>query len=94
MKKEVKNYTSADVDNSGTYTRLHIWQRDFISKALPHHIAGRSYTSSGYGRKIPTSQCIMFNGKLRRVYCCCYSNSGVAYITGGGNWNGNIIIDN
>ena len=88
----VKNYTTADLDKSGQFVRLAVWQRDYSSKPLRHHLAGLSYTASGYGRKIPTAQCIMFNGKLRRVYCACFSNSGTCYIVGGGNWNGNILI--
>jgi hypothetical protein len=41
---------------------------------------GLSYTASGYGVKIPTSQMVKFNGKWRRVYCCIFSNVGSCYI--------------
>lgn len=42
----------------------------------------------GYGRKIATSYLVRFNGagRWRRVYCCCYSNSGTLYVTNGANW--------
>jgi hypothetical protein len=95
MKKNtsVKNYTTADVDKSGTYTRLQIAEADFISAPLPWQRRGLCQTATGYGRKLATSRAIMFNGKPRRVYCCCFSNSGVCYITGGGNWGGHIIIE-
>lgn len=39
-----------------------------------------SYTASGYGRKIPTSYMVRYNGRLYRVYCCIYSNVGTTYI--------------
>ena len=96
MKKNttVKNYTTADIDTTGKYTHLYIADKDFIDAPLPWQRAGLSQTATGYGRKLATSKCIMFNGRPRRVYCCCFSNSGVAYITGGGNWGGHIIIEN
>ena len=50
---------------------------------LPHHTAGLSYTTSGYGKRIPTRMLVRFNGKWRRVYCCVYSNAGTCYI---GKW--------
>lgn len=40
-----------------------------------------SRTASGYGSKLPTSKMIrLADGKWRRVYVCCYSNAGSAYI--------------
>lgn len=46
------------------------------------HTAGRSYTASGYGRRIPTTRMIQLPGSpvWRRVYVCCFSNSGTAYV--------------
>jgi hypothetical protein len=41
---------------------------------------GLSYTATGYGKKIPTSHKIEWNGKKYRVYCCIFSNSGTCYI--------------
>jgi len=41
---------------------------------------GLSYTASGYGRRIPTTKMVKYDGKWRRVYCCIYSNSGTCYI--------------
>lgn len=43
-------------------------------------------TQTGYGRKIPTDTMVRHNGKWRRVYVCCYSNAGTAYITQGKDW--------
>lgn len=47
---------------------------------MPHHIAGLSYTATGYGRKIPTDYMVNYLGRWRRVYCCVFSNSGTLYI--------------
>jgi len=47
---------------------------------LWHHTAGLQYTSTGYGRRIPTRTMVRYLGKWRRVYCCIYSNSGTCYI--------------
>jgi hypothetical protein len=43
-----------------------------------HPNSGRD--SSGYGRKIPTDWMIQLGKRWHRVYVCCYSNSGTAYI--------------
>jgi len=57
------------------------------------HIAGRSYTASGYGRKIPTAHMVKLPGskRWRRVYVCQYSNAGTAYVLQGRDW---IVITN
>jgi hypothetical protein len=49
---------------------------------LPHHIAGRDWTASGYGRRIPSVYLVQLPGskRWRRVYVCCYSNVGTAYV--------------
>jgi len=47
---------------------------------------GLSYTASGYGLKIPSRHMVRWNGKWRRVYICCVSNSGSAYIGKPGAW--------
>jgi hypothetical protein len=51
-----------------------------IYKPLEWQKQGLSQTASGYGKKITTSYMIMYQGRLRRIYSCCYSNSGAAYI--------------
>lgn len=39
-----------------------------------------SYTSSGYGAKIPTRWKVKFNNRMLRVYSTCYGNSGSLWI--------------
>jgi hypothetical protein len=47
-------------------------------------------TQDGYGRKMPTDRMVRYKNRWRRVYCCCYSNSGTCYITSGKDW---IVVD-
>lgn len=37
-------------------------------------------TVTGYGKKLPTEYMVRHNGKWRRVYAVCYSNSASHYI--------------
>ena len=53
------------------------------------HIHGLQYTSSGYGKRIPTRYMVRYLGKWRRVYCCVYSNIGTCYI---GKLSDNLIV--
>ena len=41
---------------------------------------GLSFTTSGYGSRIPTQYKVKVNNKWRRVYCKIYSNIGMLYI--------------
>ena len=43
-----------------------------------HPWSGRD--SQGYGRRIPTDWAIHLGGRWHRVYVCCFSNAGTAYI--------------
>lgn len=62
-----------------------MWTNEVPAKDAPlwHHEKGLSYTATGYGKRIPTRHMVFFNGRWRRVYVCCFSNSGTAYI---GKW--------
>ena len=66
----------------------YINREDFESRdqPLPWQRDGRSQTATGYGRKLVTSTQIRVNGRWRRIYVCCYSNAGTAYITKGKDW--------
>lgn len=44
------------------------------------HKRGLMETATGYGRKLTSSKMVFWEGRWRRVYVCCYSNSGTAYI--------------
>ena len=45
---------------------------------------GLSYTASGYGRKIPTQYMVYHEKRLKRVYCCIFSNVGTLFIVSKG----------
>ena len=55
-----------------------------IDAPLWWHLKGLSQTSTGYGRKLTTRYKVRHNGRLYRVYCVCFSNSGTLYILPGG----------
>ncbi len=48
------------------------------------HEQGRMQTATGYGVKLTTPYKVEHNGRLYRVYCVCFSNSGTLYILPGG----------
>lgn len=43
---------------------------------------GRHRNVTGYGTQIPTGYMVQWEGRWRRVYLVCFSNSGTAYIKG------------
>lgn len=52
-----------------------------VDKPLWWHRQGLSQTASGYGRKLASPICVKTDdGKVRRVYVTCYSNSGTAWV--------------
>ena len=51
-----------------------------IYEPLQWHLTGRQQTATGYGSKLTTPYKVEYNGRLYRVYCVCYSNSGSHYI--------------
>ena len=51
-----------------------------IDKPLWWQLKGLQYTSTGYGRKIPTTKMLKMNNRLYRIYCCIFSNNGTCYI--------------
>ena len=47
---------------------------------LPWQKMNLMYTSTGYGRKIPTDYKVKISNRWYRVYCCIFSNNGTVYI--------------
>lgn len=82
----MKKFTSADVSNVGKHPCLYVERNEFIEKPLWWHKRGLMQTRTGYGRKLTTDLMIHFNGRLRRVYACVYSNAGSCYIIHNGQW--------
>jgi len=50
-------------------------------------------TVSGYGRKLPTSYQVKWEGRWRRVYVAQFGNAGSAYIGKPGAWVATVDID-
>lgn len=73
----------------GSRERLHSFSLESKESLLPHHIVGRSFTKTGYGSRIPTTQMVKFHGRWRRVYLRIYSNIGTTFI---GKWSDNLIV--
>jgi len=72
--------------------RLSLSDLEWKEVLLPWQKLGLSYTTTGYGRRIPTTKMVRLNGRWRRIYCCCYSNSGTCYVSDkNGNWI--VIVD-
>jgi hypothetical protein len=55
-----------------------------IESPLDWQKRGLRQTASGYGSKLTTSVKVPFNGKLYRVYCTIYSNSGTCWFIANG----------
>lgn len=53
---------------------------DIKEKPLRHHLAGLSYTATGYGSKLPTRYMVNFENRWYRVYSICYSNVSTEYV--------------
>jgi len=68
-----------NLDDYEVKTELLWWQKK-----------GLMYTSTGYGRKIPTDRMVKYNNRWHRIYCCIYSNVGTCYIVSKGK---RIIVD-
>ena len=70
----------------------------FLTQSVPvkyapmaHHLAGLTWTASGYGARIPMPYMVQVCGKWRRVYCRIYSNIGTLFI--GRKYDGTQIVD-
>lgn len=95
MTYEYAYLTSRHVRTNGLNDTFHTWKASVKHKPLAHHIAGRQYTASGYGKRIPTEYMVWGGSRWHRIYCCIYSNSGTLYV---GEWNQDggefITVDN
>ena len=69
-----------------------IYAEDHETKTdlLPWQKRGLMYTSTGYGKKIPTDKKIKYNNRWYRIYCCIFSNAGTCYIC---TKDGNVFVD-
>lgn len=55
---------------------------EIVDRPLKWHLQGLQQTASGYGRKLISPRCVKLpDGRERRIYITCFSNSGSAWIT-------------
>jgi hypothetical protein len=59
---------------------LHYTEGQLVERPLQWQRAGLQQTATGYGSKLTTSRMLQHGGRLCRVYCYCYSNSGTCYV--------------
>jgi len=59
---------------------LHYTEDQLVERPLWWHNAGLTQTASGYGSRLTTSRMLQHGGRMYRVYCYCYSNSGTCYV--------------
>jgi len=61
-------------------SRTWFYTNDLVVDLPTHMKAGKTFTASGYGFRIPTKFKVLFRSKWRRVYSCCYSNNETLFI--------------
>lgn len=83
-KPNVKDFTDADLDTTGTLPVIYADRSDLGYCPLSWQISGLSQTQSGYGQKLTTEYKIKYNGRMYRVYSTCYSNVGSLWFRAGG----------
>lgn len=85
----MKVFTDSDIEtvkpygahNEREYKRISADRDDLIDAPMWYHLKGLSQTASGYGRKLNTGLKLNLNGRLYRIYCTIFSNSGTNWIS-------------
>lgn len=84
-------FTESDIQPSPSWDgRITCDRSDLIDAPTWWQSKGLQQTASGYGRKLLTPYKLSLNGRLLRVYCCCFSNSGTCYVITRGR---SVIVD-
>ena len=60
--------------------RIRVTRSELIERPLDWQRRGLLETQSGYGSRLHTVYMLRYNGRLRRLYCCYYGNSGTLFI--------------
>ena len=72
------------------YRRITVPESSLIEKKPWWMLRGLSESTSGYGAKLNSGYMIKFEGRIRRIYVCQFSNAGTCYIKYKGS---DIIVD-
>ena len=60
--------------------KIRVTRSELIDRPLDWQRRGLMETRTGYGAKLRTRYALRYAGRTRRLYCCCYSNSGTLFI--------------
>lgn len=82
----MKYFSEKDINHAGGVcpTIYCDKDQDLLLNQLPWQKTGLQQTASGYGGKLTTSYKISYEGKLYRIYCTCYGNSGSCWFVSKG----------
>lgn len=73
----MRNFTEDDLERKGTqYPTIYADRAELVYSPLEWQKQGLRQTASGYGSKLTRDDKISFEGKLFRLYCTIFSNSG------------------
>ena len=61
--------------------KIRVTRAELIERPLDWQQRGLMETQSGYGSRLHTVYMLRYAGRTRRLYCCCYGNSGTLFIT-------------
>jgi hypothetical protein len=81
MTTAAKQFTDADVQTTGDYSRIYCDRSELIVDQPDWMQHGLTETASGYGKRLNSGLKINFNGKLYRIYITQFSNAGTAWFT-------------
>jgi hypothetical protein len=87
----MNNFVSVEVVNGPDYIndRVEVECKTDITPTMEARIAN-PFSSTGYGKNIPTAYKVKYNNRWYRVYSICYSNVSSQYIR---TKAGNLIVD-
>ena len=60
--------------------KIRVTRAELIERSLDWQRRGIQETRTGYGPRLKTRYMLRYAGRLRRIYCSCYSNSGTCFI--------------
>lgn len=64
----------------GNAMKIRVTRSELINRPLDWQRRGLQETRTGYGPRLKTRYMLRYAGRLRRIYCTCYSNSGTLFI--------------
>lgn len=74
-------FTMADCEAIDSWDKLRLSadRSELLDSPTNWQLRGLSETASGYGRALNSGRMVWFEGKFRRIYTTCFSNSGTSW---------------